>query len=66
MSDNTNNPEGMLGMPVVEVIAYLTEVASMNQMISDRIVAQLEVLRAALVDAEAAQSLADQSTQDDG
>ena len=54
-----------LGMPVVEVVAYLTEVAAYNQMIAERITNQIEGLRAALEAADAANILADSSVEDD-
>ena len=65
MSDNTN-PEAQLGMPVAEVIAYLTEIAQYNQMIADRLVAQITMLGEALESFDDASALADSSMSDEG
>lgn len=62
--DNSNDSH--LGMPVAEVIAYLTEIAQYNQMIADRLVAQIEVLGEALQSFEDANTLADSSKSDEG
>ena len=37
-------PEPVFSMPVTEVIAYLTEIATYNQMIAERITVQIEAL----------------------
>ena len=60
MSDS-NQPSEQLGMPVAEVIAYLTEIASYNQMIADRLVSQIEVLGEALSNFADATTLAAQA-----
>ena len=65
MSEDTN-PEAQLGMPVAEVIAYLTEIAQYNQMIADRLVAQITMLGEALESFDDASALADSSTSDEG
>lgn len=57
-------PQGVFAMPVTEVIAYLTEIATYNQMIADRLTAQIEVLGEAAAASQDAQTLADASTQD--
>ena len=62
---SNDNQEGMLGMPVAEVIAYLTEIAQYNQMIADRLVAQINVLGQALEDHTAATDLANESDSSD-
>ena len=59
--DNNIDLTDQLGMPVAEVIAYLTEIASYNQMIADRLVAQIEVLGEALSNFQDATTLADQA-----
>jgi len=56
-------PEPVFSMPVTEVIAYLTEIATYNQMIADRLTAQIEVLGEAVSASQDAQTLADASTQ---
>ena len=59
-----DNESNIVGMPVAEVIAYLTEVAAYNQMIADRLVAQIEALGEAVTSAADAATLADQSNVD--
>ena len=59
-----DNETNALGMPVAEVIAYLTEVAAYNQMIADRLTSQIEALGEAVASAAAAATLADQSNVD--
>ena len=60
MSNEPNEPQ--LGMPVAEVIAYLSEIAAHNAMISERIIAQVNSLGEALNAAAEAQDLADLSS----
>ena len=62
MSDDNTPPEfdgPVLGMPVAEVVAYLTEVSAYNQMIAERLNAQIAALGEALEAAANAQTLAD-------
>ena len=59
-----DNPLHTVGMPVVEVVAYLTEIAGYNLMIHNQLNAQIEQLREAIVASQEAQTLADSSTQD--
>tara|TARA_B110000858_G_scaffold119501_1_gene136492 strand:- start:3629 stop:3826 length:198 start_codon:yes stop_codon:yes gene_type:complete len=53
-----------LGMPVGEVVAYLSEIAAHNSMIASRITDQISSLKDAMDAAAEAQTLADSSTQD--
>jgi len=63
MSNETPDPSA-LGMPVGEVVAYLSEIAAHNSMIAERITLQIESLKDAMDAAAEAQTLADSSTQD--
>jgi len=51
-------------MPVTEVVAYLTEIAGYNKMISDHVNAQIDALREAIVASQEAQTLVEESTKD--
>ena len=53
-----------LGMPVAEVVAYLSELTAHLNMLSERIVGQIQILSDACDAAAEAQDLADASTPD--
>lgn len=53
--------DNVMAMPVTEVIAYLTEMATYHQMILDRLTAQIEGLGQAMTTAEEAANFADSS-----
>jgi hypothetical protein len=60
-----DNPiEPVLGMPVHEVVAYLTEIATYHQMMAERLCSQIDSLSAALAASVDASTLADSSNVD--